>query len=258
MAEQAGYRMLFETVRDPSRSAAFLELVGGKHIDGLVVLNPQAEDAGLARLIEAGFPVVLVGTLEHPREHSVNFHTGAAVGQLIAHLAALGHRQIAHLALTPPGPVATNVRLASFRRRMREASLPVDERLIVYGDYSAESGRVATARLLQSGARFTALFAANDTLALGAMRALRDAGVRIPEDVAVVGFDDLPFSAFTDPPLTTVRNPGVAQGRLAARKLVTLLQDEPVGERISFVDTELVIRRSCGAGAPAGAGRAGR
>src|SRR5512140_1478182 len=220
VAEQFGYRMLFETVRDASRSGAYLELVGGKRIDGLVVVNPQVDDAGLGRLIEAGFPVVLVGTLDHPREHSVNFHTGAAVGQLIAHLAALGHRRIAHLALSPPGPVATNVRLASFRRRMKEASLPVDEGLIVYGDYSAESGRAATARLLESGARFTALFAANDTLALGAMSALRDGGLRLPEDVAVVGFDDLPFSAFTDPPLTTVRNAGVAQGRLAAQKLV--------------------------------------
>ncbi len=256
VAEQFGYRMLFETVRDPSRSGAYLELVGGKRIDGLIVLNPQVEDTGLGRLIESGFPVVLVGTVKHPKEYSVNFHTGAAVRQLVAHLFTLGHRRIAHLALSAPGPIATNARLTSFRRGMKEAGLAVDEELIAYGDYSAESGRVATARLLDAGRRFTAMFAGNDTLALGAMKALRERRLRIPEDVAVVGFDDLPFSAFTDPPLTTVRNPGVAQGQLAAQKLLALLRQEPVPEPITFLETELVIRRSCGAGAASSRRRA--
>jgi DNA-binding LacI/PurR family transcriptional regulator len=129
---------------------------------------------------------------------------------------------------------------------VRNAGLDYHEELVAHGDYSAESGRVATEGLLRKGARFTALFAANDTLALGAMSALRANGLRIPEDVAVVGFDDLPFSAFTDPPLTTVRNPGVVQGQLAARKLLALLRQEPVAERITFVETELIIRRSSG------------
>ncbi len=248
VAEQFGYRMLFETVRDPSRSGAYLELVGGKRIDGLIVVNPAVEDTGLGQLIESGFPAVLVGTLKHPKECSVNFHTGAAVRQLIGHLSSLGHRRIAHVALSPPGPVATNARLASFRRSMKEAGLAVDEALVACGDYSAESGRLATARLLDTGKRFTALFAANDTLALGAMKALRERGLRVPQDVAVVGFDDLPFSAFTDPPLTTVRNPGVAQGQLAAQKLLALLRHEPLAERVTFLDTELVVRESCGAG----------
>ncbi len=247
VAEQFGYRMLVETVRDPFRSGAYLELVGGKRIDGLIVVNPAVEDAGLAQLIESGFPAVLVGTLKHPGECSVNFHTGAAVRQLIGHLSSLGHRRIAHVALSPPGPVATNARLTGFRRSMKEAGLAVDEDLIACGDYSAESGRLATHRLLEAGKRFTALFAANDTLALGAMKALREHDLRIPQDVAVVGFDDLPFSAFTDPPLTTVRNPGVAQGQLAAQKLLALLRREPVAERVTFLDTELVIRESSGA-----------
>jgi LacI family transcriptional regulator len=247
VAEQFGYRMLFETVRGSSRSDAYLELVGGKRIDGLIVLNPQVEDTGLAQLIESGFPAVLVGTLKHPKEYSVNFHTGAAVRQLIAHLASLGHRRIAHVALSPPGPIATNARLTSFRRCMKEAGLPVDEELIACGDFSAESGRLATTRLLEAGKGFTALFAANDTLALGAMKALREHDLRIPQDVAVVGFDDLPFSAFTDPPLTTVRNPGVAQGQLAAQKLLALLRHEPVPERVTFLETQLIVRGSSGA-----------
>lgn len=252
VVEEYGYRMLFETVRDSSRSGAYLELVGGKRIDGLVVLNPPVEDGGLGRLIETGFPVVLVGTIGHPREHSVNFHTGAAVRQLIAHLISLGHRDIAHVTVSPPGPIATQARLTSFRRAMKEAGLSVHEDLIAYGEYSAESGQVAAERLLQGERRFTALFAGNDTIALGAMKALRKRGLRIPEDVAVVGFDDLPFSAFTDPPLTTIRNPGVAQGELAAKKLMALLRHEAVPEPVTFLETELVVRESCGAhaGAP--------
>ena len=247
VAEQLGYRMLFETVHDPERSSAYLELVGGKRIDGLIVLNPRVEDGGLRRLIDTGFPVVLVGTIRHPKEYSVNFHTGAAVRALVDHLASLGHTRIAHLALSAPGPIATNARLVGFRRAMQLAGLEVDERLIAHGAYSAESGQGATAELLRGGARFSALFAGNDTLALGAMAALREHGLRVPEDVAVVGFDDLPFSAFTNPPLTTVRNPGIAQGELAAQKLLALLRHEPVPERISFIETALVVRGSCGA-----------
>jgi LacI family transcriptional regulator len=101
--------------------------------------------------------------------------------------------------------------------------------------------------LLDSNVPLTAVFAGNDTLAVGALAAIRARGLRIPEDIAVVGFDDLPFAAYTAPPLTTIRNPGVPQGQLATEKLIQILRHEDNIERRTVVDTELVVRASCGA-----------
>jgi DNA-binding LacI/PurR family transcriptional regulator len=246
-AQRYGYRVLLEAVADHLNPTAYLDLVGGKRIDGLIVLNPQVRDHALVQLIDRGFPAVLLGSVRHPREYTVNFRNSPAVRQLIGHLAGLGHRRIGHIALSPPGYIATNARVTAYRRALREVSLPFDEQLVVEGSFSAESGYRAMEALLDRQVSLSAVFAANDTLALGAMAAIRARGLRIPEDIAVVGFDDLPFAAFAAPPLTTVRNFAVEQGQLAAEKLIRLLRKDETVEQRTYIGTELVIRRSCGA-----------
>jgi DNA-binding LacI/PurR family transcriptional regulator len=246
-AQRFGYRVLLESITDPANPTAYLDLVGGKRIDGLIILNPRLKDDGLIRLIDQGFPAVLLGSVRHPQEFSVNFRNPPPVQALMAHLASLGHTRIAHVALSPPGPIGTNARLAAFRRALGELGLPYEDALVSYGAYSADSGYRAMLELLDRKVSATAVFAANDTLAMGAMAAIRERGLSIPGDMAVVGFDDLPFAAFTAPPLTTVRNDGMLQGRLAAEKLIHLLRHEEEPERRTYVDTQVVIRRSCGA-----------
>lgn len=246
-AQRYGYRVLLEAITDPANPSAYLDLVGGKRIDGLIILNPRLRDDALIRLIDEGFPAVLLGSVRHTQEYSVNFRNLPPVLKLMEHLASLGHRQIAHVALSAPGPIGTNARLTAFRRALGELGLPFEEQRVAAGAYSAESGYRAMIELLDRKVAMSAVFAANDTLALGAMAAIRERGLRIPDDIAVVGFDDLPFAAFTAPPLTTVRNDAILQGQFAAEKLIHLLRKEGAPERRTYVDTEVVIRRSCGA-----------
>ncbi len=239
------YRVLLEAVHATEDPNAYLELVQGRRIDGLIVLNPQTDASQLYALIDSHFPLVLLGSLRHPQEYSVNFSTRAAIQQAIAHLVALGHRRIAHITFSPAGSVATDARLGAYGKALVHAGIAPDAALIANGAFSAESGYSAMTDLLRQ--RPTAVLAGNDTIALGAMAAIHDAGLRIPNDMAIIGFDDLPFAPYTRPPLTTIRNPAVHQGEIAAQMLIKLLHDEEPLERQVTVDTELIVRGSCGA-----------
>jgi LacI family transcriptional regulator len=248
VAREKGLRVLLESVPKGPGPERYLELVEGHRIDGLIVLNPETGDEALRALIARNYPVVILGSVRHPEEHAVNFSTREAVRGVIAHLAGLGRRRIAHISFSPPGLVATDARLAAYRRAVDEQGLAVDDRLLAYGAFSAESGHQAMLELLDRGAPLDALFCGNDTIALGALAALHERGRRVPDDVAVVGFDDLPISAYAWPPLTTVRNPGVRQGELAATMLLDLLAGRPPAKRRVRVPTELVVRASTAGG----------
>jgi DNA-binding LacI/PurR family transcriptional regulator len=138
-------------------------------------------------------------------------------------------------------------RLHAFRRALDNAKVPFDERLVAYGDFSSESGYRAMREMLRRRRRFTALFAGNDTIALGAMAALREAGLSVPHDVAVVGFDDLPMASYCQPTLTTVDTKPIVQGEQAALAAFELLEGRRVGTRKYDLSPKLFIRESCGA-----------
>ncbi|MCX8067883.1 MAG: substrate-binding domain-containing protein, partial [Anaerolineae bacterium] len=136
-------------------------------------------------------------------------------------------------------------RLDGYRRALAEYALSVNERLILRGDWSAISGYRATSSLLETGVSFTAIFAQNDQMAIGAIRALREAGLQVPRDVSVIGFDDIPLASYFDPPLTTLRQPMTELGVQAARLLITTVrQPESAPERLLLPAT-LVERASC-------------
>ncbi|MBQ1761805.1 MAG: substrate-binding domain-containing protein [Aquincola sp.] len=123
----------------------------------------------------------------------------------------------------------------------------MDERLCVHADLSADSGYRAAQRLLAAGAPFTALFAGNDTIAFGVLQALREAGRRVPDDVALVGYDDIPLAPFACPPLTSVRSDPVGHGRKAVEMLLAQLQGRGLDGIAPLPPAELVVRASCGA-----------
>jgi LacI family transcriptional regulator len=245
---ESGYRVLLEGVEPGAGLHAYADLVESRRIDGMIVLNPPTDAPQIHALIDQGFPLVLLGSVRHPREHACNFSTRRAIRRSVDHLVGLGHRAIAHIGFSPPGFVATDARLNSYRESLTAHGIAPDDRLVAYGAFSAESGHAAMQELLaRGGERPTALLAGNDTIALGAMAAITDAGLSVPDDIAIVGFDDLPFAAQLRPALTTVRNPGVEQGRQAAQLLIRLLKGEPIAQRRIALPTELIIRDSCGA-----------
>jgi LacI family transcriptional regulator len=166
----------------------------------------------------------------------------------IRHLIELGHRRIAHIAGPTSHPDAIE-RLEGYRAALEDANIPFDPSLITVGDYMEQSGVLAVESLLARGALFTAIFAANDQMAYGASVALYRRGIRVPHDVSLVGFDDLPSSSYFTPPLTTVRQPGPEMGWEAARLVLALLEGynytpEPLSTRLVVRESTAMLRSS--------------
>jgi len=214
-----------------------------QHVDGVLLLSLHGDDPLPRHLREHGLPVVLggrpAGSWRGPYVDVDNVG-GARAG--VAHLLARGRRRIA--AITGPQDMgAGQDRLAGYRQALTEARLPVDDALVLPGDFSEASGVAAMRTLLERRPDLDAVFAANDPMAVGALRALREAGRSVPGDVAVLGFDDSPLARVTEPPLSTVRQPVEEMGRRMAELLVRLITGGEI-EGSLVLPTELVVRGS--------------
>ena len=247
VSRDGGFRVLMEPIEDIRRPEAYLDLVHSRQIDGLIVLNRRAKDRQLLQLIESGFPVVLIGRLDHPSACYVGTDDIGLSCKATEHLLGLGHELIAHISYAPSSYLGARARLIGYRQALKQAGVPYDESLVRFADHSAESGYHETGPLLDLSPRPTALFAGNDTIAFGAMAAIHERGLRIPEDIAIVGYDDLPNARYAIPPLTTIWSKPLQVGRRAGEMLISLIQGEEPEDAQLVIRGELVIRESCGA-----------
>lgn len=241
---QHGFHVLLEGLDAEDSTRSYQSLVEERRIDGLIVLNPRTDDPDLRALVDRDFPLVLVGSIRHPQEYSVNFSTQTGMENAVAHLISLGHTRIGAVTFSPRGLVATDVRLATLRKALSVHQVVLQPEAIEYGNFSAESGHAAAERLLARCPDLTAIVAGNDTIAIGVMSAAAKSGRIIPHDLSVIGFDDLPFAAYLSPALTTIRVDAVAQGASAAELLVRKLRGEPIEQRRVLVSTHFVARDS--------------
>lgn len=220
-------------------------LVLQSQLDGVVLTPPITDDVALLRrLEELNIPYASISAKEQNRRIGVVVDEYGAVCELMAHLTALGHQRIAHI----KGHVAhgaSSWRLAGYREGLRRAGLRYDPELVVEGEFSYESGVAATRRLLDLDHPPTAIFAANDDMAAGAICAISERGLSVPRDVSVCGFDDTPIAHQIYPALTTIRQPTRDMGRLAAVELLKELR-EPGAGKIVNVPHILQLRRSTG------------
>lgn len=199
-----------------------IRLLQARRIDGLVILTGHLPDEQIIEFARQQ-PIVVTGRhLEGPsiRCHTIDHETGGYLAT--RHLIGLGHRRIAHIA-GPLDHVDAIERHSGYVRAHQEAGLVIDPELVVQGDFMESGGLMAMNRLLDSGHAFTAVFAANDQSAFGARVAMYRRGIRVPDDVSLVGFDDLPVAAYQTPPLTTVRQPIYEVGLFAAQSLLNML-----------------------------------
>jgi LacI family transcriptional regulator len=241
----SGYRVLVEPLAPDG--GHYSELLLSQRVDGLIVSGPRVDDEELVSLVADGFPIILQGSLPNVAAPSVDVDNRAGARIAVEHLLELGHRRIACITNAPLAYTAAADRLAGYRDALEAAGIARDEGLIEEGAFDAASGHGAMARLLARAGVVTACFVASDVVAFGALRALREAGLRVPADVSVVGFDDIPLAPHFDPPLTTIRLPANALGAAAGRVLVDRLAGRPVIER-TLLPTELVVRESTAAG----------
>lgn len=225
-----GYHLLLETLPRTRGKNPYTDLVESRRIDGLLLLSPRKDDTALIELIDSDYPIVLLGSIEHPREVSVDTPSTEGLRVAVEHVVALGHRRIGSVPFSPPGFWAADMRIAELRAFLAGHGIVIDDSAVVPGDFSAESGFKATLDLMSRHPDLTAIFAGNDTIALGVIGALAKLGLSVPQDVSVIGFDDLPFAGYVAPPLTTVRVDAVHQGRCAAEALILRLKGKAVPE----------------------------
>lgn len=226
-------------------AAAYERLIGDGRLDGLIVAFATLDDRQVARLAAQGVPLVLVNRRTIGVHGSVVVDDARGIGLAVEHLAGLGHRRIGLVALDADTDTARR-RVKGYRTAMAAAGLPVEERWSAADEPTVEGGRRAADRLLAGPRRNrpTGLVVASLMSAVGVLAALRDAGIRVPEQLSVVAFNDHPFADHTAPPLTTVRMPNRRMGEEAVRMLVAALQGAPVGDVVVPEPPELVTRRS--------------
>ncbi|MCS6830945.1 MAG: substrate-binding domain-containing protein, partial [bacterium] len=241
-----GYNLMLHTAVGNDWNAADEKMLLDPRVDGLILVLPSPNSSVIARCHEVQFPAVaVVYTTENRQVCTINaddLHGGFLATQ---HLIDLGHTCIAHLFGDPKVSTA-QPRLQGYLNAMQQAGLSVDPNWVIQAGFDWKDGYAAMQRLLQLPAnrRPTAVFAANDLCADGVLRALREYGIRVPEQMSVVGYDDTWFATMTNPPLTSVHMPIYEMGKLAAQVLIALVEGREVRQRQYTLPVHLTVRQS--------------
>lgn len=240
--DQAGYCALYVSGHwDAKAESKCIEVLRSRRVDGLIVLSGRLSDQALKACAKT-MPVVVTGrNLNAPGLYSLNFDNFEGGRLATRHLIDLGHRQIAFIAGAPNHPDASE-RYRGYRAALESASLEFDPALAIAGDFQEESGLQAVEKLIGVQKKFTAIFASNDQMAFGAAVGLHRHGLRVPQDVALIGFDDLPMATYSVPPLSSIHESAYELGSLAAGCMLQLLNGaKPAGQ---VPAPRLVVRES--------------
>jgi len=247
-ARERGYHLLVSgSHSDRAEIEAVLRATRGR-VDGMIVMSPEVDPHALKTNSTDGIPIVLVNGMNDRRLFdSIHIDNFGGARAMVDHLISFGHRRIAHLA-GPAGNRDATERLRGYRDAMRSFGGRSSRELELTGDFREDAGYQAGRRLLTWKDLPTAVFAANDAMAIGLLACFQESGVRVPQDVAVAGFDDIPIARFSTPPLSTVRVPIAELGARATRLLFRALAGTARRpRRQETLSTTLVVRESCGA-----------
>lgn len=244
VARPRGFRMLVEHVQDMKHVDIIRLMLKGGEVAGMVISNFHDAERVIDSLVHEDYPVVLLDTPRASHLHAVSIDHINGIRSIVGHLIALGHRRIACIPYGPTDDVHIGRRLGAFRSTLEDAGLEYDERLVCAGRYEPDTGYQAMKELLSVSPLPTAVFGMNDLMAIGALRAIYEHGLRVPEDISVAGYDDMRFAAFTTPPLTTVRAPEVELGQTACEMLIDLVEGRRPAVRQIKLATEVIIRSS--------------
>lgn len=249
VARLHNYRIMVEIIHEPAEIELVNNMLRSGEVAGVLQYHDASRDEVHRCMLELtgdGFPLVSLETTMSSELYSVTIDHMAGTRSVLEHLIGLGHRDIACISYFAGEPHVQR-RLNVYRETLADAGIAPREGYIRHGRYEPATAIGATRCLLQERPRPTAIFGMNDMMAIGAMAAIREAGLRIPQDIAVAGYDDVRLSAFTAPPLTTARAPEVALGRRSAEMLFELINERPPAARQVELQSQLVVRQSCGA-----------
>ncbi|MBZ6077758.1 LacI family DNA-binding transcriptional regulator [Microvirga puerhi] len=255
---EAGYGMIISDLDgSPEKEAHFAAFTAAGRVDGAILLNGhlfgQSRD-GQGRAAEIDMPIVaLCESIPNADIPQIEIDNRAAARKMTQYLASRGHRRILYVS-GPTGNVLERERYRGYRDGLRRAGLSFEPELVVPGDYTIESGMQAGRFIVEQRRRPSAVFCTSDEMAIGLIRVLLSAGIRVPQDISVAGFDDIEFAVVAEPALTTIRQPRQELGRAAASALIALLQKQET-PRLIRLETELVIRDSVAEPRPSRDGR---
>jgi LacI family transcriptional regulator len=245
---RAGYDLFIQTTQNPLTKDTQRRKLAEHNTDGLLVFAGSLEPEELKRLSDNHFPVVLL--FQSPPAGinlpSLTIENISGTRQMIDHLIEVHHRQSILLLRGPKNHEDAHLREQGYRESLQTHAIPFDQALVSEGSFNHQVAHYSMSRVISNGLKFDAVFAGDDDAALGVLLALREAGLRVPEEVSVVGFDDQSFSATIMPPLTTVRAPIQEIGLQAAELLIQVIKGEESNPSGKVFPTELVIRQSCG------------
>mgnify|MGYP006300208259 CR=1 FL=1 len=248
VASEHGFSVILcNTDESDAKQEQYVNLLLEKQVDGFLLVPASGDTSAVAQLQQRDVPLVILDRAVPLPVDTVRCDSEVGAYDLVMHLLNLGHRRIGLLGGSPTVSTAQD-RLRGYRRALQQAGIPVDEDLILHRDYTQEAGYVMTQAILALPERPTALFAVNNFIAIGAVRALREANVRIPEDMALVGFDDLPLALMVEPFLTVAAQPAYEMGAKATALLLERINAEETPDTHSemVLPTELIVRRSSG------------
>lgn len=248
-AAQLGYDLLVSAQISDDQMEAYHRIVGGNRVDGVLLARTVRNDPRITYLKALNHPFVVSGRTS-PDESSdfpyIDVDSQIGIKWMVNHLTGLGHQQIA-LILPPENIAYTAYRLAGYKEGLIEAGINYRADYVIHSNLRREGGYQAAKRLLQQHPHITAIVASNDPMALGAMLAVQEHGLRIGKDIAVTGFDDISAAEYAHPPLSTVRQPIQEIGQHLIEMLVKIIQNEFPAESQILLSPSLVIRDSCGA-----------
>ena len=242
-ARQDDFHILFKPLNIDNPSG-YSQLILGRHVDGIILAVPRKDDMEILDIYQKGFPVIILGQLPGTNIPYVTADEveGAKIATL--HLIEQGYSHIGMITNAPLEYTSAQLRLEGYRKALREAGIKPSKTLLGIGNYTPCSGYQAMQELLNRTRKISAVFAGSDAVAFGAIQAIKEAGFSIPEDFAIVGFNDVPLAEYYDPPLTTVHLPAFKLGQTASAQLSKLVAGENLDQPGLTIETELVVRSS--------------
>ncbi len=240
--EQSFHVMLKQV--EPNNIDGYIKLINENHVDGIILSGPRQDDQQIVRLHAEGVPVMLMGQLPDTSIPFVDIDAADGAERAVRHLIELGHEHIAIITNAPLTYTSAQQRRSGYLHALEKAGLQPNEGFVQEGNYTPASGFEAMNALLVQPLRPTAVFVASDVVAMGAILAAKRAGLRIPQEIAIAGFDDIPLAEYFDPPLTTIRVPAFALGWAASERLIRLIRNEGLDQNSVFLKSELIVRES--------------
>jgi len=238
------FRILVEQVRSPQDTETMLTMLKSGEIAGAIVTHNIWGQDNIKSLY--GLPIVSLVPIDDDNMYFVAINQNEGVKKLVDHIIDLKRMPIGVITYAPLDGDNIKSRLMTFRKRLAQSDVSLDQKNIVEGAYHPESGYAAMELLLTKCPDISVVYCMNDMMAVGALAYLNQNGIGVPDDIALVGYDDIRVSAYLNPPLTTVRAPEITLGESAGELLLTLINNTPPDRNHIYLPTELIIRQSCG------------